>query len=265
MTVASKGKSPETLPVLIVGAGIGGLAVALALARHGYRSLVLERAPQLSEVGAGIQLGPNAFAVFDYLGIGSEARGVAVFIDSLKLCDAVSGETVVEIPLQEKFRRRFGNPYAVLHRGQLHGVLLDAARGNDLIEIRPNAGVRDYEQEGASVVALLEKRPGTSERRGAGGLRRALVEHPPTYRRRRRAARVRSFHLQSGYSQGRHAGGVANQRGDAMGRTEVPHRPLSAVGLETVQPGRDLPQRGAGARGRAFRSKPAKSGAVFKR
>lgn len=156
MTVASKGKSPETLPVLIVGAGIGGLAVALALARHGYRSLVLERAPQLSEVGAGIQLGPNAFTVFDYLGIGSEARGVAVFIDSLKLCDAVSGETVVEIPLREKFRRRFGNPYAVLHRGQLHGVLLNAARRDDLIEIRPNAGVRDYEQESAAVVALLE-------------------------------------------------------------------------------------------------------------
>ena len=156
MTDASKQTSPNELPVLIVGAGIGGLAVALALARHGYRSLLLERAPQLSEVGAGIQLGPNAFNVFDYLGIGSEAREVAVFIDNLKLGDALSGETVVEIPLQEKFRHRFGNPYAVLHRGQLHGVLLNAARSNDLIEIRSSACVGDYEQDGAGVVALLE-------------------------------------------------------------------------------------------------------------
>ena len=156
MTDTSKQTSPNELPVLIVGAGIGGLAVALALARHGYRSLLLERAPQLSEVGAGIQLGPNAFNVFDYLGIGSEAREVAVFIDNLKLGDALSGETVVEIPLQEKFRHRFGNPYAVLHRGQLHGVLLNAARSNDLIEIRSSACVGDYKQDGAGVVALLE-------------------------------------------------------------------------------------------------------------
>ena len=165
MTNASQGKSPEELPVLIAGGGIGGLAVALALARHGYRSTVLERASHLSEVGAGIQLAPNAFRVFDNLGIGSEARKIAVFIDSLRLYDAISGEAVADIALKEKFRRRYGNPYAVFHRGQLHGVLLGAARANDLIKICPNSTVRGYEQESSSVVALLEN--GSGEVRGA--------------------------------------------------------------------------------------------------
>jgi len=65
-------------PVLVAGGGIGGLAAALALVRQGFAVKVLEQAPQLGEIGAGIQLGPNAFAAFDALGIGEIARGRAV-------------------------------------------------------------------------------------------------------------------------------------------------------------------------------------------
>ena len=151
-------KSPHNrLPVLIVGGGIGGIAAALALARHGYRSLVLERAPSLREVGAGIQLGPNAFRVFDYLGIGADARRVAVFIDHLRLIDAMSAEPVASIPLGEEFRRRYGNPYAVLHRGELHGVLLKAALANGLVSIRARATVVDFTSGSASVTATLKE------------------------------------------------------------------------------------------------------------
>ncbi len=150
-----KTESRNGLPVLIAGGGIGGLAAAIALARHGYHSLILERVADLHEVGAGIQLAPNAFNAFDYLGIGSDARKVAVFIDSLRLIDAVSGESVVSIPLTETFRRRYGNPYAVMHRGELYSVLLRAARSNERIHIRTKANVSDFILNDTSVTAIL--------------------------------------------------------------------------------------------------------------
>jgi 2-polyprenyl-6-methoxyphenol hydroxylase-like FAD-dependent oxidoreductase len=111
-------------PILIAGGGIGGLSAALGLARAGSNVIVLEKAPALGEIGAGIQLGPNAFHAFDALGVGPSARAMAVYIDKLRLMDALTAEEIVHIDLGEKFRARFGNPYAVVHRGDLHGVLL---------------------------------------------------------------------------------------------------------------------------------------------
>lgn len=65
----------EQLPVIVAGGGIGGLAAALALVRQGFRVLVLEQADQIGEIGAGIQLGPNAFHAFDALGVGEKRAG----------------------------------------------------------------------------------------------------------------------------------------------------------------------------------------------
>lgn len=141
--------------VLIAGGGIGGLTAALGLARAGFRCLVLERAPQLGEIGAGIQLGPNAFHSFDALGVGDAARAMAVYIDQLRLMDAMSGEEITNIPLDEPFRERFGNPYAVVHRGDLHGVFLRACQENPLIELRIAAEVSGYAQDGTTVTAKL--------------------------------------------------------------------------------------------------------------
>ena len=142
-------------PVLIAGGGIGGLSAALGLARKGFGVVVLEKSPKLGEIGAGIQIGPNAFHAFDYLGVGDEARAQAVYIDMLRLMDAMSGEEIIHIPLDEPFRKRFGNPYAVVHRADLHGVLLNACEANDRIELRVNSEVLGYQQNGTTVTAEI--------------------------------------------------------------------------------------------------------------
>jgi 2-polyprenyl-6-methoxyphenol hydroxylase-like FAD-dependent oxidoreductase len=172
--------------ILIAGGGIGGLAAALALARAGRRCLVIEKAQALGEIGAGIQLGPNAFHVFDRLGIGETARAMAVFIDRLRLMDAMTAEEIAHIDLGEAFRARFGNPYAVIHRGDLHGVILRACREHPLVELRTASEVVDHAREGAGVAAILAdgSRVAGAALIGADGLwsrlrRRVVGDGPP--------------------------------------------------------------------------------------
>ncbi len=141
--------------ILVAGGGIGGLAAALALAQKGMASTVLEKASQLGEIGAGIQLGPNAFHCFDRLGVGEAARGMAVYIDQLRLMDALADGEITHIDLGEAFRARFGNPYAVVHRGDLHGVLLKACRAHALIDLRTSVEVTGYDLEETAVTARL--------------------------------------------------------------------------------------------------------------
>jgi salicylate hydroxylase len=123
------------LPVLIVGGGIGGLAAALALSRKGYRVQILEQAPEFKEVGAGIQLGPNVFRMFEVLGLTEAVSRFAVFPENLIMLDAISGDEVTRIPLGEGFRRKFTHPYALIYRPDLLAVLLEACRSNDLISL----------------------------------------------------------------------------------------------------------------------------------
>jgi 3-hydroxybenzoate 6-monooxygenase len=145
----------HALPILIAGGGIGGLATAIGLAQKGMASLVLEKATRLGEIGAGIQLGPNAFHAFDQLGVGDAARRMAVYIDALRLMDAMTGEPIAQIPLDQPFRDRFGNPYAVVHRGDLHGVFLAACTAHPLVELRTSSEVVSYDQDGSGVTARL--------------------------------------------------------------------------------------------------------------
>jgi salicylate hydroxylase len=141
--------------ILIAGGGIGGLAAAVGLAQKGFQVAVLEKASALGEIGAGIQLGPNAFHAFDYLGVGEAARGMAVYIEQLRLMDALTAEEITHVELGPKFLARFGNPYAVVHRGDLHGVLLKACREHPAIELRVSSEVVTYDQDGDSVSAKL--------------------------------------------------------------------------------------------------------------
>jgi len=144
----------EPQHLLVVGGGIGGLAAALALARLGLRVTLLEQASEIGEIGAGIQLGPNAFAALDALGVGENARGRAVFTDELIMMDAVDASVVGRFPVGEAFRARFGNPYAVIHRADIHTSILEGVRGSDRIQFHTSTKVVRIEQDASSVTAI---------------------------------------------------------------------------------------------------------------
>ena len=131
--------------VLIVGGGIGGLAAALVLARLGQRATVLEQVEHIGEIGAGIQLGPNAFAAFDALGVGERARARAVYTDRMVMMDAVDGHEVASVPVGEAFRERFGNPYAVIHRADVHQSLLEGVQETELIDFHTSTRIERIE------------------------------------------------------------------------------------------------------------------------
>src|SRR2546429_8379810 len=117
-------KSRNEKPVVVAGGGIGGLAAALGLARKGFRAVVLEQAPEFGEIGAGIQLAPNAWHAIDALGVGELVKREAVFIERLLMMGGVSGERGIGIPLDARFAKRFGHPYPVAPRADIHGSLL---------------------------------------------------------------------------------------------------------------------------------------------
>ncbi len=142
------------LPVLVAGGGIGGLAVALALVNRGFHVKVMEQASQLGEIGAGIQFGPNAFAALDALGIGELARSRAVYTDEMVMHDALDETLVGRIPTGEAFRQRFGNPYAVIHRADVHMSLLEGAMASGRVEVLTSTTVQRVEQDADSVTVF---------------------------------------------------------------------------------------------------------------
>lgn len=140
--------------VVIAGGGIGGLAAALAVAARGHRAVVLERG-EFTELGAGIQLAPNGILALDRLGLGAQVRERGVHIDELRFMDGVTGEHVASLPLKGAYPLRFGNPYVVVHRGELYGLLLAACRAADAVELRAGSTVTSYRQDGATAAVRL--------------------------------------------------------------------------------------------------------------
>ncbi|CAD6558245.1 3-hydroxybenzoate 6-hydroxylase [Paraburkholderia hiiakae] len=168
--------SNATRSAIVVGGGIGGLAAALALARANVRVLLLEQAPQIGEIGAGIQLGPNAFTALDALGAGEAARNRAVFTDSLTLMDATNAKPVARIETSERFRERFGNPYGVIHRADIHLSILEAVKDNPLIQFRTDTQIMSLEhnERGATVIDQHGERYSADAVIGCDGVKSAV-------------------------------------------------------------------------------------------
>jgi len=149
--------SNQTMPILVAGGGIGGFAAALALAKRGFKVQVFEQAPEIGEIGAGIQLGPNAFNAFDALGIGDRARARAVYTDYMVMHDALDEYQVGRIETGDAFIKRFGNPYAVIHRADIHTSLVEGAQESGDIEIITDCKIVNVDQDENSVTITDHK------------------------------------------------------------------------------------------------------------
>lgn len=143
-------------PVLIVGGGLGGLTTALALARCGIESRVLEGAPEFGAIGYGIQFGPNVFHVFDRIGVTDAVMAKGDVPPALVMRDGCTGEELVRIPTGDAFQARFKQPYLIIHRIDLHNVLLDACRRVNQIELIPDAMVTAFEDRGEKVAVTTQ-------------------------------------------------------------------------------------------------------------
>ena len=143
-------------PILVAGGGLGGLAVALALGRQGRRVRVLEQTAELGAIGYGIQLGPNVFPMFERLGVTEAVLAQSILPRACVLFDALTGAELTRIPGEQELRARFGHPYIVIHRVDLHRVLLDACRADDRIALEPSTSVKDFRQQGTRVTVTTE-------------------------------------------------------------------------------------------------------------
>ncbi|EML8045227.1 3-hydroxybenzoate 6-monooxygenase [Pseudomonas aeruginosa] len=143
--------------IIIVGGGIGGLAAAQALTQQGLEVLLLEQAGEIGEIGAGIQLGPNAYSALDALGVGDTARARSVFTENLIMMDAIDAREVARIDVGEAFRKRFGTPYGVIHRADIHRSILEAVQKNPLIRFQTSTRIETLVAD-ATGVSLSDSR-----------------------------------------------------------------------------------------------------------
>lgn len=161
--------APARVDVVIVGGGIGGLASAVALTRAGLTCRVLEQAPAFGEVGAGLQIAPNCTRILREWDLFDEIAELGVLPRSIVMRDAVDGEELTRLDLVDA-EKRYGAPYVVIHRSDLHGTLLRAAQrlGVDLVT---DCTVTAVEQDDTGARAISAGRVDTADLLlGADGL-----------------------------------------------------------------------------------------------
>jgi len=139
--------------VLIAGGGIAGLSAGLVLARTGASVQILERAPELTEVGAGIQLGPNVTRILNAWGLSTAMQKVASYPANLRARRVSTGEVLATLPLAD-MSTRYGAPYLTIHRADLQNVLLHAARVSG-VHVQCDSLVKNVQQDSQQVCATV--------------------------------------------------------------------------------------------------------------
>jgi salicylate hydroxylase len=142
--------------VLIVGGGLGGLAAALALSRKGIPVQVLEQAPEFKEIGAGIQLGPNVFRMFEVLGLTEQMFHWGAFPEGLEFRDSITAETIVDMKIDKRFHDKYHAPYGVIHRADMLNVILDACKQSNLIKLAASQKAVSIDDDGSTVTVRTE-------------------------------------------------------------------------------------------------------------
>ena len=178
------------LRILIAGAGIGGLAAALACSRAGHRVQVFEKSAELAEVGAGIQLGPNVTRILHHWGLAAVLKGVACFPDCLRVRDAQGGQLLGQLRLGQSMAARYGAPYATVHRADLQRLLTGSLLENHGVVPALGHAVADLTHDDLAAQLQLKTLDGRSPVRhgdlivGADGLwsqvrQTLLADGPP--------------------------------------------------------------------------------------
>ncbi len=161
--------APEISPerhIVLAGAGIGGLTAALALSDAGFRVTLLERNAKLSELGAGIQVSPNAYRILDRLGVIGRLGRDCVQPQEIRLKSVRSGSIVGRVPLGDVALKRYGAPYCVIHRGDLHRALLAAVTARSEIDIHLDATIADAVSDDDGISVEFQTEDGASTIRG---------------------------------------------------------------------------------------------------
>ena len=156
----------ESRTIVIAGAGIGGLTAALALARQGFRAAIYDSAPVLEEVGAGIQLSPNATHVLRRLGLTERLTGAIVRPDAIRIVAGSNGREIARVPLGDFAEARYRAPYWAIHRADLQAVLRDAVEGDPDIALNLGATVHDFTDHPNGITCSITRDGQVMEERG---------------------------------------------------------------------------------------------------
>jgi len=153
---------------VINGAGIAGLTTALCLAAKGRKVVVFEKAEGFEMLGAGLQLSPNAMHVLNELGLNRWIDQVSSEPNAIEIANGITGSRLASLPLNGKFKEKFGAPYKVIHRADLQNILFNACKSHPDIDVCFSSEVLEMAPYGRGVTVMFNQSNEINEMQTAG-------------------------------------------------------------------------------------------------